>query len=242
VINGKNIKIFRGNFRKYPWEAFWMLFSGQGFPGRLATRIAGIPVPPYRGRKYLARLNLRGYVSPTTSICHDELRLGRHIFIGDRVAIFKANAGGRVSIGNDTHIHQDTIIETGEGGCLTIGSDTHIQPRCQLSAYKGSIEIGSAVQIAPNCAFFSYSHGILIGEPIATQPLQTKGGIVIEDDAWLGYGVIVLDGVRIGKGAVIGAGAVVTRSVPDAGIATGVPARLIGKRGSGQDPISRGNL
>jgi acetyltransferase-like isoleucine patch superfamily enzyme len=190
----------------------------------------------------MADLNIHGYVSPTTSICHDELHLGRHVFIGDRVAIYKTKSGGSVSIGNHTHINQDTIIETGEGGFLTIGSNTHIQPRCQLSAYKGSIDIGSTVQIAPNCAFYSYDHGILPGEPIAGQPLQTRGGIVVEDDAWLGYGVIVLDGVRIGKGAVIGAGAVVTRSVPDAGIAVGVPARLIGRRGNGQDPTSGGNV
>jgi len=46
--------------------------------------------------------------------------------------------------------------------------------------------------------------------PIRKQPVKTKGGIVIGDDAWLGVGVIVLDGVKIGKGAVIGAGSVVT--------------------------------
>ena len=218
-----------------------MQFAGQGVSGRLATRIAGIPAPPYKGRKYMAHLNIHGYVSPTASISHDELHFGRHIFIGDRVAIYKAKSGSSVSIGNYTHINQDTIIETGEGGYLTIGSNTHIQPRCQLSAYKGPIEIGSTVQIAPNCAFYSYDHGILPSEPIVRQPLRTKGGIVVEDDAWLGYGVIVLDGVRIGKGAVIGAGAVVTRSIPDAGIAAGVPARLIGRRGNCQDPTSGGN-
>jgi acetyltransferase-like isoleucine patch superfamily enzyme len=232
MIKSKNIKIYLDKFRRYPWEAFWMQFAGQGFLGRLATRIAAIPAPPYKGRKYMAYLNIRGYVSPTTSICHDELHLGRHIFIGDRVAIYKANSGGSVTIGNYTHINQDTIIETGEGGYLTIGSGTHIQPRCQLSAYKGSIEIGSTVQIAPNCAFYPYDHGFLPGEPIAKQPLKTRGGIVVGDDAWLGFGVTVLDGVRIGKGAVIAAGAVVTRSIPDAGIAAGVPARLIGMRDS----------
>ncbi len=215
-----------------------MQFAGQGFPGRLAARIAGIPAPPYKGRKYMADLNIHGYVSPTTSICHDELHLGRHVFIGDRVTIFKANEGGSVLIGDHTHIHQDTVIETGEGGYLTIGSDTHIQPRCLLSAYTGSIEIGSAVQIAPNCAFYSYDHSILPGEPITTQPLKTRGGIQVEDDALLGFGVIVLDGVRIGKGAVIGAGAVVTRSVPDAGIAAGAPARLIGMRDCGDQDSS----
>ena len=53
---------------------------------------------------------------------------------------------------------------------------------------------------------------------------------MIEDDAWLGVGVIVLSGVRIGKGAVIGAGAVVSRDVPDGAIAMGVPARVVKMR------------
>ena len=96
-----------------------------------------------------------------------------------------------------------------------------------MSAYKGSVHIGCDVQIAPSCAFYPYDHGILPGELIRRQPLQTHGGITIDDDAWLGVGVIVLDGVRIGKGAVIGAGSVVTRDIPDGAIAVGVPAKVL---------------
>ncbi len=62
------------------------------------------------------------------------------------------------------------------------------------------------------------------------QALMSKGGIHIEDDVWLGYGVIVLDGVHIGKGAVIGAGSVVKQDVPAGAIAAGVPARVIKTR------------
>jgi acetyltransferase-like isoleucine patch superfamily enzyme len=60
--------------------------------------------------------------------------------------------------------------------------------------------------------------------------LQSKGSIVIGDEAWLGFGVIVLGGVRIGEGAVIGAGSVVTQDVPDGAIAMGVPARVVKMR------------
>jgi len=63
-------------------------------------------------------------------------------------------------------------------------------------------------------------HGVAPGELIEAT-IANKGGIMI-DDAWLGFGVIVLD-VRIGKGAVVGAGAVVTHDVPDGAIAVGVP-------------------
>jgi acetyltransferase-like isoleucine patch superfamily enzyme len=77
---------------------------------------------------------------------------------------------------------------------------------------------------------YSFDHGFLPGSDYVTQPLQTKGGITIEDEVWLGHGVIVLSGVRIGKGAVIGAGSVVTRDVPDGAVAVGVPARIVKTR------------
>jgi len=69
-----------------------------------------------------------------------------------------------------------------------------------------------------------------LDELIKNQPLQTKGGILIEDNVWLGFGVIVLSGVRIGKGAVIGAGSVVTDDIPAGAIAVGVPARVVKMR------------
>jgi acetyltransferase-like isoleucine patch superfamily enzyme len=212
------------------WSRFWMSFAGLSYFGRIATWLATWFAPPYKERRRLARYNLKGYVAPSATIHHPNLHLGTNVFLGDRVVIFQDKDGGPVELAERVHLHNDTCIQTGEGGSLKIGSDTHIQPRCQFSAYKAAIVIGCGVQIAPNCAFYPYAHGIAPGELIRKQPLQTKGGIIINDDAWLGYGVIVLDGVTIGKGAVVGAGAVVTQDVPDNAIAAGVPARVVKMR------------
>jgi acetyltransferase-like isoleucine patch superfamily enzyme len=206
-----------------------MQFAGQGPIGRLATRLAGVFAPPYKGRRYLARLNARGYFSPTAGIHCRRLHTGQHVFIGDRVIVYALD-DGEVRIGDRTSIHQDGILQASDGGCISIGADTHIQPRCHISARKGSITIGSHVQIAPNCAFYSYNHGFVAGELMRKQPLQTKGGIVLEDDVWLGFGVIVLDGVRIGAGAIVGAGSVVTRDIPPNAVAVGSPARMVSTR------------
>jgi acetyltransferase-like isoleucine patch superfamily enzyme len=84
--------------------------------------------------------------------------------------------------------------------------------------------------MAPCCAFYPYDHSMLPVKPIREQPLKTRGGIIIEDEAWLGFGVIVLDGVRIGQGAVIGAGSIVTKNIPDGSIAAGNPACVIKMR------------
>lgn len=207
-----------------------MQFAGLGSLGRIATRLATWFAPPYYGRCYLARLNPKGYISHLAVVHHDSLSLGKHVFIGDRVTIFKDEGGGPIEIGERVHLYGNTYIQTGFEGIVRIGSDTHIQPGCQFSAYKGSILIGKNVEIAPGCAFYSYDHSFSPGEVISRQPLFTKGDIQVGNGAWLGFGVIVLSGVRIGKGAVVGAGSIVTHDIPDDAIAVGRPVRVIKMR------------
>lgn len=213
------------------WARFWIQFSGMGPMGRLAMSLAAWYTPPYLGRYHLANLTPKGfYVSRKATIYHNQLRLGPNVFIDDGVIIYRDRNGGPVELSKGVHLHRDVIIQTGQNGSVTIGSDTHIQPRCLFSAFVGSIRIGAFGEIAPNCAFYPYDHGYKANELIRRQPLKTKGGIVIEDDVWLGFGVIVLDGVKIGKGAVIGAGAVLTRDIPEGAVAAGMPARVIKMR------------
>jgi acetyltransferase-like isoleucine patch superfamily enzyme len=212
---------------KNRWVRFWMRYAGLSGFGRFATRLATWFALPHKASKYLAYLNPRGYIAPTATIHHSDLRMGANILIGDRVVIYQAEKGGPVEMGDQVHILRDAIIETGFGGYLTIGSGSTVNPRCQLNAYVAPIQIGRGVQLAPNCALYSYDHGFAPGEPIREQPLQTRGGITIDDDVWLGVGVIVLSGVHIGKGSVIGAGSIVTHDIPDEAIAVGNPARVI---------------
>jgi carbonic anhydrase/acetyltransferase-like protein (isoleucine patch superfamily) len=186
--------------------------------------------PPYFGRVFLADLHPRGFIAPSASIAHEDLRLGAHVFIGDCVVIFGRGNAGPVTLEDAVHLYGDTQIYTADSGSVRIGQGSHIQQRCYFSSFLAPIEIGRRAEIAPNCAFYSHSHGTAAGVPIREQPLSTQGGIVIEDDVWLGFGVTVLDGVRIGSGAVIGAGSVVTTDIPDNMIASGVPARPLRKR------------
>jgi acetyltransferase-like isoleucine patch superfamily enzyme len=214
------------------WARFWMRYAGLSRFGRIATRLATWSTPPLplRGRINLANLNPRGYISASATVQCADFRIGANVFVGDRVSIFQDLNGGPVELGDRAQLHKDITIRTGPGGSLTVGADTHIQSRCLFIAYEAPIWIGRMVEIGPNCAFYPYDHGFAAGEPIMMQPLQTKGEIFIHDEAWLGYGVIVLSGVRIGKGAVVGAGSVVTRDVPDDAIAAGSPARVVRMR------------
>ena len=207
-----------------------MSFAGLSPFGRIATHLASVFAPPFYGRQGLGQLSPTGYISPKATIHHADLRLSKGIFIDDRVLIYQDKEGGAVELAGNVLIYRDTIIQTGAGGSVSIGTSSSIQPRCQLSAYKASIQIGRDVQIAPQCSFYSYDHSYELGEVILKQPLKTKGGIVIEDDAWIGVGVIILDGVKVGKGAVVGAGSVVNKDIPNYAIAVGNPARVVKMR------------
>jgi acetyltransferase-like isoleucine patch superfamily enzyme len=206
-----------------------MRLAGVRYCRRFATRLAMLCGPVYFDRLYLAELNRRGFISPKATL-RGWVRLGSHVFIDDGVMIYQNGNGEPVVVGDRVHLHDNVCIQTGEGGTISIGPDTHIQRHCQIEAYLAPIHIGSGVDIAPRCAFYSFDHGILPGTRISSQPLQSKGAITIEDEVWLGYGVIVLSGVRIGRGAVVGAGSVVTRDVPDGAVAVGVPARIVKTR------------
>lgn len=109
-------------------------------------------------------------------------------------------------------------------GTFSAGEDVIIQRGCVLD-YSGGLEIGSGVAISEGCYILSHMHQIgpearRIGK---AEPRKT----VIENGAWLGAHVTVLGGVRIGAGAVIGAGSVVTKNVEPNQIWAGNPAKFI---------------
>src|SRR6266446_3356406 len=133
-----------------------MCFAGASPLGRVATWLATWFMPPFYNRLYLARLNLRGYISPRATIYHSDLRLGAHVYIDDRVLIYQEKDGGAVELGDGVHVNRDTIIQTGLGGSLTIGAHTHIQPCCQLSAHHAPLQLRCRVLIGPHGGHYPY--------------------------------------------------------------------------------------
>lgn len=115
-------------------------------------------------------------------------------------------------------------------GYFEIGDYSYIGPNAVMGA-GGPIVIGNHVQMGPNVTITAENH--LFDDPILRINEQglSHQGIIIEDDCWIAGGVIILDGVTLGRGCVIGAGAVVTHSIPPLSVAVGVPARVIRRRG-----------
>ena len=196
----------------------------------MAAWLASRHTAPYHPRSYLADLSLRGFVAPSARVTHSDLRLGNHVYVGDRVIVYRAHEGGPVELRDRVHLYGDAFIETGMGGRIYIDEGTHIQPGCHIHAFIEEVRIGKQVEIASGCGFYNYDHGLAPDRVIMEQPLASKGGIFVGDGAWIGHGVTILQGVSIGKGAVIAAGAVVVQDVPDNAIAAGVPARVVRSR------------
>ena len=209
------------------WTRFWIKQGGLSPTGRFAMRLAALFTAPHKSRVPLARLYEKGYIAYSVTIDHDELILGKNVFIDEGCILFKRLDKGGITLGDGTLVFRDVYMESGSGGSLFIGEKTSIHPRCQINAFKESIHIGENVLLAPYCCLYSYNHGVNPGIPIVDQPLESKGPISIGNGAWLGVGTIVASGVSIGEGAVIGAGSVVTKNVPPNAIAAGNPAKFI---------------
>ncbi|MDB4240817.1 acyltransferase [Yoonia sp.] len=180
------------------------------------------------------------------SIPYMIIRIGRHIRSGlkltmlrlrgvqvhrtaqiDPQAVFELS-GGHIIIGARTYIDRGVILRA-LGGTIEVGDD------CSVNAYSvlqggGNLRIGNNTRIASHTVIVPSNHVFSDPDiPIKDQGLRQEG-IVIEDDVWIGAGVRVLDGVVLGKGCVVGAGAVVTRSVEPLTVVGGVPAKQIGTR------------
>ena len=125
---------------------------------------------------------------------------------------------------------------------LTVGNDTYLGHRLIISA-DDEVTIGAHVHVADDVYICGYDAHPM--DPVARRsepgPVDYTGGsrIVIEDDAWICQGAIILKGVRIGAGAVVGAHAVVTKDVPAGAIVAGNPGKIIGRVGDdGAQPAS----
>ncbi len=95
------------------------------------------------------------------------------------------------------------------------------------SYIQGEVIIEKNVMMAPTVALIATNHSFeRIDIPMNEQGEYAKR-IIIHDDVWIGYGAKVLAGVEVGKGAIIGAGAVVTSNIPEYAIVGGIPAKII---------------
>jgi acetyltransferase-like isoleucine patch superfamily enzyme len=156
-----------------------------------------------------------------------KIKIGDNVVIDDYAVLdAKGTENEGISIGDNVIIGRNTVLSC-KNGNLTIGENTNIAMNCFIQSAK-------EVVIGKNVLFAAYCYVIGGGDhetnrtdiPIIAQGQIVKG-ITIEDNCWIGAGVNILDGVSIARDSIIGAGAVVTKSVSEFSIVGGVPARLL---------------
>lgn len=144
-----------------------------------------------------------------------------------RVRIFLLRKLGAI-IGVNCSVLKNVEISSPEN--LTIGDCSGLGVRNVINC-QGKITIGRCVLMGPEVMLFSATH--IWNEELKTflhQGVKTSK-VAIGDNAWIGARAIILPGVQVGRGAVVAAGAVVTRNVPDYAVVAGVPARVIKRNG-----------
>ena len=108
---------------------------------------------------------------------------------------------------------------------ITVGDDVRFERNVMINADSGgSISIGNHVRVGPNSLFRASNHRFDRNDVPIVEQGHRAGQITVGNDVWFGAGVIVLPDVNIGDGAVIGAGAVVAKDIPERAIAVGLPA------------------
>lgn len=118
---------------------------------------------------------------------------------------------GSITIGKDVGINAQSVIQSTNGNPVIIGDDCVIGQRC-LVIGGGNYQIEEREKL------------------IRTRPIASDGGVLVENNVWLGANVSVLGGVTVGTGSVAGAGAVISHSIPPFSVCMGVPARVVRER------------
>ena len=151
-----------------------------------------------------------------------DIRKGSKLYLGDGVILTSRNRGYHFNIHAPVKLFADR-----PGAEIRIGDQTRIAGAC-IHAQR-SVTIGKRCLIAGNCQIID-SNGHDLSFPNVENRLNTAGSsypVVIEDDVWIGANSIVLPGVRVGRGAVIGANSVVSANVPPMVVARGNPAEVV---------------
>lgn len=148
-------------------------------------------------------LDARNYQSDRVLVLGDDVILSNNITISCK--------NGTVNIGSRSGLGTQTIIQSTSNCPVTIGDDVIIGPRCYIVG--GSNYNTTRLDI-----------------PIWQQGTKNDGGVILEDDIWLGANVTVLGGVTMGTGSIAAAGAVVTKTIPKRTLCGGIPAKIINTR------------
>ena len=160
-----------------------------------------------------------------------KIRIGDDVVIDDNCLIdAKGDSNRGITIGNRVFMGRNSILSC-KNGDIDLEDGANIGFNCEIFS-AGSVRIGRDALVAAYCYLIGGEHDFSDpSQPVLSQARRSTG-VSVGAGVWLGAGAKILDGVSIGDRAVIGAGAVVRDSVPQAAVAVGIPARVVGQRGT----------
>ncbi len=159
------------------------------------------------------------------------IRIGKNVAMDDNVVLDARGPDAVIEIGDGVLISRNTIIRA-RNGRIVIGEGTDVGANCILAT-------DSKLEIGPNTLIAAFTYITAGGNhayanpdiPVIKQGFVSKGGVTIGDDVWIGSHTTVLDGVSIGRGAVVGAHSLVNKNIETMAIAWGAPAVKRSQRG-----------
>jgi acetyltransferase-like isoleucine patch superfamily enzyme len=227
----------RGNLTRYvdrvTGKGGWGRFFWQGTVLTLLSPLPTIAfsvLRPWIYRSVLGAVGPGCLIEPGVRLLVPRrIYLGRRVMLGEGCFLDANKPDGRIELQDDVWLSRGSYIVAGDSE-VVIGPSTYVGHRSLMYGHAG-IRIGRDVLLANDVQLICGNHTFSRRDvPIRAQP-PAGAPIVVEDDVWLGASAIVLGGVTVGRGCVVGAGAVVTRSLPPYSIARGVPAKIVGVRG-----------
>lgn len=174
------------------------------------------------------------FIGPGVTLCNASMiTFGKGVTLWPGVFVDGLSSDGiqfgdNVTIGDFSIVRATSVLSSLGVGCR-IGDNSAIGAFSFVGA-AGGVRIGRDVIMGQSITFHSENHNFANLDRLIRDQGTTHRGIVIEDDCWVGAKATFLDGAHVGKGCVIGAGAVVRGYIPDYSIAVGVPARVIKSR------------
>lgn len=207
-------------------------------PGQSGIKKAALPKPPSLGTRLFAAweefwVALFGWLPTSLGIALRGLAW-MPLFASRTLVRFGTGvslAGCRnMSFGRGVRVGRLCVL-TAHDGQLALADDAALSPGVHLGADHGRIEVGKCTAIGPGTVIRAANHCFERCDLPIMQQGHVPGTVIIEDDVWIGANCVITPDVRIGRGAVVGAGAVVTKDVAAFDVVGGVPAKVIGRRG-----------
>ncbi len=161
----------------------------------------------------------------------NKIELGDNVIIDEHCLLdAKGDNNKGIVLGDNVTMGRNCSLNC-KNGDIVVGSNVNITTNVNLVvAAGGTIKIGSNIDIGSFTHFSAGTYDLSEANILPSGQGQISKGIVLENGIWIGAGVVVLDGVRIGENAIIGAGAVVNKEIPERCIAFGVPAKIVKQR------------